>query len=529
MTSPFVWTDEQVRSALAVDPIEDCGHTFTGISTDSRTTREGNLFVALCGDNFDGHDYVSDALGRGALGAVVGHPVEADGACVYPVEDTLQALGQLAGHRRRRLDAVVIGITGSSGKTGTKDLTRAAIEGSRRVHATPGNLNNRIGLPLTLLDAPDDAEVVVLEMGTNEPGEIAALTRIAEPQIGIVTTVSETHVEKLGSLEGVVEEKLDLLRGLPDYGKAVVGDEPPILSQHAGAIRGDVLVVGFGTGAGAHDDTRADADDATRPGAYDATGAGVDDAGARAEYRPGNASMDEHGCWSFIWRGERVQLRVPGRHSVQNALLALTVAELLDVPAAEAARGVGRVEAGSMRGEIRKVGGLTLIVDCYNANPQSLRAALNLLVDIEPGRTKVAVLGSMLELGARSDELHAGLLDEASALALDLLVATGNFARAAEHVRAAGSDRTVTNTRSAGSTRAPASGLDAPRDAGSSGPPLILSVSDPLEAYQELRERLAGDEVVLLKASRGVAMEQLIPLLENDFGESASSFGEVEA
>ena len=219
VTPSFVWTDDQVRTALHVVPQEDCSLIFTGISTDSRTTREGSLFVALYGDNFDGHDFVSDALGRGARGAVVARPIEADGACVYPVEDTLLALGQLAGHRRSRLDAVVVGITGSSGKTATKEMTRAAIEGSRRVHATPENLNNRIGLPLTLLDAPDDAEVVVLEMGTNEPGEIAALTRIAEPRIGIVTTVSESHIEKLESLEGVLDEKLDLLRGLSDDGQ----------------------------------------------------------------------------------------------------------------------------------------------------------------------------------------------------------------------------------------------------------------------------------------------------------------------
>ncbi len=489
MNPPFEWTDEQVRTALQVEPHDDCGLTFTGISTDSRTTREGDLFVALCGDNFDGHDYVSDALGQGARGAVVARSVEADGACVYSVEDTLLALGQLALHRRRQLDAVVVGITGSSGKTGTKDLTRAAIEGSRRVHATPGNLNNRVGLPLTLLDAPDDAEVVVLEMGTNEPGEIAELTRIAEPQIGIVTTVSETHIEKLESLEGVLAEKLDLLRGLPDDGTAIVGEEPAILSEYASSIPRDVLVVGLGT--------RAD-----------------------AEYRPENPSVDKQGCWSFVWRGEPVQLRVPGRHSVQNALLALTVAELLDVPAAEAAAGVGRVEAGDMRGEIRRIGGLTLIVDCYNANPQSVRAALDLLVDFEPGRTKVAVLGSMLELGARSEELHTVLLDEASTLGLDLIVATGDFARAA------------TQSQAQPQTQAQPQAQPQPqaRSGESAGAgPTILSAVDPLEAYEELRGRLAGDEVLLMKASRGVALERLIPLFESDFGGSNQASGELEA
>jgi UDP-N-acetylmuramoyl-tripeptide--D-alanyl-D-alanine ligase len=469
VTAPFEWTDEQVTTALAVEPLEKCGVTFTGISTDSRTTREGNLFVALSGENFDGHDYVSAALDRGAWGAVVARPVEADGVCVYPVEDTLLALGRLAGHRRGRLNAVVVAITGSSGKTGTKDLTRAALDGSLRVHATPGNLNNRIGLPLTLLDAPGDTEVVVLEMGTNERGEIAALTQIARPKVGVVTTVSEAHVEKLESLEGVLEEKLALLRGLPADGVAVVGDEPAILVARAGRIRDDVLVVGFGTDAG-------------------------------VDFRPEDASMDEGGCWSFGWRGERVRLRAPGRHSVQNALLALTVAELLDVPVSEAARGVGRVEAGSMRGEIKHVGGLTLIIDCYNANPQSLRAALDLLVDIEPGRTKVAVLGSMLELGGRSEALHEVLLDEASALGLDLVVATGHFARLVSHAPVVSGPAASTASE-------------------------VLSVADPIDAYEELRNRLAGDEVVLMKASRGVAMERLIPLFERDFRGSGPSSG----
>ena len=487
MNPPFVWTDEQVRLALDVAPQEDCGLVFTGVSTDSRTVGEGDLFVALCGDNFDGHDYVSDAVGRGARGAVVTRSVEANGACVYPVEDTLLALGQLASYRRRHLGAVVVGITGSSGKTGTKELTRAALEGSLRVHATPKNLNNRIGLPMTLLDAPEDAEVVVLEMGTNEPGEIAALTWIAQPQIGVVTTISETHIEKLESLAGVLEEKLDLLRGLQGDGKAVVGDEPTILGEEAGRIRQDVLVVGLGTGAD-------------------------------PAYRAEDPSMDEDGCWSFVWRGEPVHLRVPGRHSLHNALLALTVAELLDVPAAEATRGVGRVEAGSMRGEIKRIGGLTLIVDCYNANPQSVRAALDLLVDIEPGRPKVALLGSMLELGARSEELHTALLDEASTLGLDLLVATGDFARAADGAVGGASAGAV------GGDAAGAVGKAAARSRSA-----ILSVPDPIEAYEELRRRLAGDEVLLMKASRSVALERLIPLFENDFGASAPGSVKVEA
>lgn len=467
MMERFEWTDGRVSAALEISPAEVSSTRFRGVTTDSRAAREGDLFVALRGDHFDGHDYVADALDRGALGAVVSRAVFGVGDTrLYPVDDTLVALGRLARHRRTHLDAAVVGITGSSGKTGTKDLTQAAIEGSRRLHATRGNLNNRIGLPLTLLDAPDDAEVVILEMGSNEPGEIRALTEIAAPGIGVVTTVSETHIEKLASLDGVLQEKLDLLRGLSGDGAAVVGDEPPVLPAEAARVKASVRVVGWSE--------RAD-----------------------ASLRPEDAEVDEQGRWSFRWRGEPVRLRTPGRHTVQNALLALTVAELLDVPAAHAAQGVSSVEPSAMRGEIRRLGRLTLVLDCYNANPQSTAAALDLLATMEPGREKVAILGTMLELGARGPELHGALLERAMELEIDLVVATGDFARVAAN-------------------RAPGGSL--------------LAVADPLLAYEALRERLDGNEVVLLKASRGVALERLIPRFEADFGEpGVDSDGTVEA
>ena len=176
--SLFHWTDAEVRVALDLTPRpENDDLAFEGISTDSRTVGEGDLFVALTGESFDGHDFVADAIARGARGAVVSRQTTGiEGTQMYPVEDTLTALGDLAHHRGSFLDARVVGITGSSGKTTTKDLTRGALSSTYRVHATEGNLNNRIGLPLTLLAAPDEAQVLVLEMGTNEPGEIRALT-----------------------------------------------------------------------------------------------------------------------------------------------------------------------------------------------------------------------------------------------------------------------------------------------------------------------------------------------------------------
>jgi UDP-N-acetylmuramoyl-tripeptide--D-alanyl-D-alanine ligase len=455
----FRWTDAEVSGALGL-PLQGSGRypEYGRISTDSRSVEPGDLFLALSGERFDGHDFLSNAFSQGATGAVVSRPVEApEGTGLYKVPDTLVALGALANHRRKTLSATVVGITGSSGKTSTKELLGAVLEGSFRTHATPGNLNNRIGLPLTLLSASDEAEVLVLEMGTNEPGEIRALTAIAEPGIGAITTVSETHLEKLGSLEGVMEEKLDLFRGLPEDGIALVGDEPPILSEAARLVSPTVRVTGWSQRA-------------------------------EVQHRPEAAAVAGNGCYQFQWRGEPVVLRMPGRHAVQNALLALAISEALGVPEVEAANRIGTVESGGMRSEVRTLGDFTLLVDCYNANPQSLKAALDLLVKIEAAGPRIAVLGSMLELGDRSEALHRAALEDAMSYPLDLVLATGLFAEVASDLQP---------------------GPDGPE----------LRIAEELDRAEELLlDSLEGREVVLLKASRGVAMEKLIPSLERHFG-----------
>lgn len=457
MTIP--WTLPEIRQALGAAP-RDTGPEagFLRVWTDSRTIQAGDLFVALVGERFDGHDFVEEAIQKGAAGIVASRGLETGGrAWVFVVQDTLRALGELAHHRRRHLRARVVGITGSSGKTGTKDFLRTALEGSLRAHVTRANLNNRIGLPLTLLETPAEAEAVVLEMGTNEPGEIRALTRVASPDIGVITTVSETHLEKLGSLEGVLEEKLDLLRGLPEDGQAVVGDDPPLLAGRARNVASDLLVTGWGPDVS-------------------------------PENRPEDAEPMASGCYRFRWRGETVELQVPGRHAVYNALLALAVADLLGVRPEAAARGVGRARAGEMRSEVRSLGDLTLLVDCYNANPQSLRAALDLLTALAPAGRRVAVLGSMLELGERTRSLHRQGLEEALSMPLDLIVALGGFAEAA-------------------------SAVERPQEA-----PELRTAADLQEATAILLDVLDGTEVLLLKASRGVALERLLPVLEDRFG-----------
>lgn len=452
----FAWSDSEVRRALGLrTALAEAGVEFTGVSTDSRTTSEGDLYVALVGDRFDGHDFVTDAIAKGARGAVVSRPAAGDPETrLYPVEDTLEALGALAHHRRKSIDTPVVAITGSSGKTTTKELTAAALSGSLKVHATAGNLNNRIGMPLTLLATPTDAEAVVLELGTNEPGEIRTLAQIARPDVAVITTVGESHLEKLGSLEGVLDEKLDILRHLQEGGRCIVGDEPEVLGERARALCPRVRVVGWSA--------RADESD-----------------------QPAHADVDMFGNYAFEWRGYRVTLPMPGRHAVSNALIALAIADAVGVPAREAAAALASVELSGMRGELRRIGDLTVIVDCYNANPQSVVAALDVLQEQGGAARRVAVLGSMLELGEASDTLHQRVLADAISRPIDLVVVTGAFEAAAQALELS-DDR-------------------------------LLYGETWEEAWPEVRARLDGGEVVLLKASRGVAMEGLLPLMETAF------------
>jgi UDP-N-acetylmuramoyl-tripeptide--D-alanyl-D-alanine ligase len=465
MSIHFAWTDAEVRRALglpAEPALEDV--EYSGVCTDSRQVQQGELYVALRGERFDGHDFVTHALSAGARGAVVSTaPDPSLRGVFYLVEDTLVALGRLASYRRQALPARVVGITGSAGKTGTKDLTAAALASTLRVHATRGNLNNRVGVPLTLLSAPVDTQVVVAEMGTNLPGEIALLTEMARPEVGVVTTVGEGHLEGLGSVEGVMREKLSLLEGLTGEQQGVVGDVPPELPAEARRVLPSVRVAGWSE--------RAD-----------------------AELRPVEPVRDEKGVYSFGWKGQKVSLGVPGRHAVSNALLALAVAEALGVEHAAAVQGLTTVRPGDKRGQTVALRDLVLIVDCYNANPQSVLAAADLLADTAAPR-RVAFLGSMLELGENSASIHARVLTDVLARSFDVVVATGAFAPAARSLEVGGFTTE------------------------------LLIADEPDAGYDLLCPRLAGNEAVLLKASRGVALERLLPRFEAHFGHTPPAGG----
>ncbi|MGH7457886.1 MAG: UDP-N-acetylmuramoyl-tripeptide--D-alanyl-D-alanine ligase [Longimicrobiaceae bacterium] len=456
--SGFRWSDREVRRGLGLEPAPDSEDVvYAGVSTDSRKIGPGDLFVALVGERFDAHDFLAAAAGMGATGAVVAGEPEPwpEGLRRYLVEDTLLALGRLAQHRRRALGAAVVGVAGSNGKTTTKDLLRAALGEGMRAHATEDNLNNRVGVPLTLLAAPQEARVVVVEVGTNQPGEVAMLADIVEPDLGVVTSIGEEHLEKLGNLEGVLEEELCLLPAVRGKGRVFLADEPPELAVRATRLVGPERVRTAGVSEG-------------------------------ADLRPeGEVRIEPDGSTRWHWRGAEVRLPLPGRHNVRNALLALGVAEELGVPALEAAGGIATTPRLKLRGEWLRVGGIRVLADCYNANPPSVIAALDLLASLPVEGDKVAVLGTMLELGENAEPLHRSVAERATAWlgkGIDRLVATGLFADAFQGL---GDER-------------------------------VVRERDPVAAYRAAASGFQGDETVLLKASRGERLERWIDLLKGD-------------
>jgi UDP-N-acetylmuramoyl-tripeptide--D-alanyl-D-alanine ligase len=443
------WTSGRVADALGVRTPENL--TFSGIATDTRQLRPGTLFVALKGDRFDAHDFLAAAQAQGAAAAVVRRGTPAvDGLPFVEVADTLGALGLLARARRRLLPpgSPVVAVTGSSGKTSTKEMIRVVLDTTYRVHATEGNLNNLVGVPLTILGAPDDVDALVVEAGASVPGEIARLRDIIEPTIAVITNVGYAHVEGFGSLAGVLREKLALVEG-GGTRLAVVGTDPPELAVEA---RRRVPTVVAGTAPD-------------------------------AEVRPDAADLDDAGHPRIRWRGHAVTLPVVGFHHIENAMLALAVAREGGADPARAVAALAQVRIPAGRGGVLELDGLTVIDDTYNANPASLRWAVKFAhwLAARRGRPLAVVVGSMLELGPDSGRLHAAAAAEIAALRPPpvLVAAVGAFAPAFEPYRDALAGR-------------------------------LLTAADAEALGPKLRAALAGNEIVLLKASRGVALERVL-------------------
>jgi UDP-N-acetylmuramoyl-tripeptide--D-alanyl-D-alanine ligase len=366
----------------------------------------------------------------------------------FEVDDTLVALGRLARKRRRQVDGPVVAVTGTNGKTATKEMLARALGTRWNVHATVANLNNRIGVPQTILAAPDDTEAFVVEAGANEIGEIGHLRDIIEPSVAVVTNVSAGHLAGFGSLEAVLAEKVSLVHDCP---VAVVGTHPPDLAAEARRHARRVVTAGGDAGA---------------------------------DIAPDAWTAGDDGRVTLTVRGERLTLPVVGRHHLDNAMVAVAVAGELQLDMPQVARALEQVRLPGGRCEVLRRGGLVILNDTYNANPESLKASLETAADLRAGRPFVAVVGTMLELGDDSSRLHRETA--AAILRKDpkLVGATGEFIDAFK-----------------------ALGVPADR---------LVTSRDVEELGSVLRDRLDGDELVLVKASRGMRLERLIPLLRRE-------------
>ena len=409
------WTIPEVLDATEGRLLRgDAEKPVQGISIDSRNLRPGEAFVAIRGDRFDGHQFLLDAVHRGASCLVVSQPpMLSNGASSIPtilVDDTKEALGDLACFHRRRFDIPVVAITGSCGKTTTKELIAHLLGGPDRVLKNPGTQNNHIGLPLALLGLTDRHDVAVVEMGSNHPGEIAYLASIAQPTVGVITNVGPAHLEFFGSLVEVLHEKLSLLEELSSNGTAVLpGDQLDVCLEAPNYLHPIARMVYFGT------TERCD----------------IQALDFRRVDTPNDRRVVKTGEGTSMRLRDRVQeFVVPliGHHNMENALAALTCAWVLGVPLETArARLATFPPLMPMRSEVVRCNGVTILNDCYNANPLSVARALEMLRDIGAMR-RVAIVGDMLELGPYAPAAHEAIGRLATQLGIDQVIAVGEYA-----------------------------------------------------------------------------------------------------
>ena len=404
----MILTIEEVLKATGGKLLQGKGNAFfQGISTDSRTVAEGELFVALKGPRFDGHHYAVEALAKKAGGVLIEEDQVGDirwngyrSRAVIAVKDTLYALGDMARDWRRKYGTPVVALTGSNGKTTTKEMIAACLETTFPILKTEGNLNNLIGVPLTLLTLTEKERVVVLEMGMNVPGEIRRLTEMVEPDVGLITNIQKVHLEGMGSLERLEEEKGELFRKMRRDGTILVNQDDPRVIELARDYPGQKITFGI-----------------EHPAEVMAK-----------EIRLRGA---EGTSFTLILESEimEIHLRLLGRHFVPNALSAMAVACLFGVEVKEAKEALENFQPFPMRMEVVLLkGGEILINDAYNANPDSVELALETLVEAKRKGRAIAVLGDMLELGEFTKEAHQRIGQKVSELSIDFLLAFGEEA-----------------------------------------------------------------------------------------------------
>ncbi|MDQ6622240.1 MAG: UDP-N-acetylmuramoyl-tripeptide--D-alanyl-D-alanine ligase [Verrucomicrobiota bacterium] len=372
----------------------------TRISTDSRTIQPGDLFVPIRGENFDGQQFVRQTAERGAAGALVEENWRGDvprDFALIRVADTLVGYQNIAAAYRKFLGLKVIGITGSNGKTSTKDFVAAVLGRRFRVSKTEGNFNNHVGLPRTILEAKASDEIGVWEMGMNHPGEIATLARMAAPDAAVITNIGVAHIEFMGSREAIAQEKGALAEAVGAEGTVILNADDPFSETIARRTSAKIIFAGIESGA------------------------------LRAE----NVRQSAEGSEFTILEGAhhcRAKLPVPGLHMVQNAMLAIAAGRAFGVLLEDCAAGLAAASLTKARLQMREIGGVQFLDDSYNANPESMKAALRTLAELETDGRRIAVLGAMGELGAESERGHAEVGEDAAALRIDELITIGEIA-----------------------------------------------------------------------------------------------------
>lgn len=470
-----LFTVEELREVIKATVLAGEGTAWTRrrirrISLDTRSLRPGDLFLALQGDRFDGHDFVATALARGAVGAIVRDSFDISGLAfkrrprraqpfVLSVSDPLSAYQQLAAYHRSRFHIPVVAVTGSNGKTTTKEMVAGVLSHRRKILKTEGNLNNRVGVPQTLLRLNDHHKGAVVEMGVDNLGQTAKLCEIARPTIGIITNIGPDHLEFFGTMEASAQAKAELLDLLPHDGTAVLNADDSY--YHYLAARARCRVVSFGLST-------------------------------KADVRATDVKSDGRNGTIFrlllprTARHTVVHIRVQGEHNVANALAAGAVGSILGLSGGAIALGLSRFRPAAMRSQVRVNQGVKLIIDCYNANPASMKAAVQLLAQTATKRKKIAVLGDMLELGPNAPQMHEEVGGFLARQGIDHLVACGVLGRNL-------------------ATGAKQAGLD---------PSRVIEVPDARAAASAVKTVVKPGDAVLIKASRGMKLELVADALQ---------------
>jgi UDP-N-acetylmuramoyl-tripeptide--D-alanyl-D-alanine ligase len=437
-------------------------NNITGISTDSRTVKPGDCFFAISGENFDGHDFLADVFDKGAVCAVVSKDIPADefpGKVILKVSDTIKALGDLASWYRKDCNFKVVAITGSAGKTTTRQITHHVLSKHFKVFQSPKSFNNFIGLPLTLLGAEPNQEIIIVELGTNHPGEIEYLTRIAVPDIALVTNVYPAHLAGFGSVGKIAEEKLAIAKGLSANGLLIINSDCRVLLDSARRLK-----LAFQKISCFNDD---------------------------ADYYIDNFIMGPLASSVTIDKAI-VDIPLPGRGNVENALAAWAICSNFGITAEQFAEAVKTISPVSMRTEMLKIGSLTVISDCYNANPASMKNALDILANLASSqkRRSVFICGDMAELGDSEQDLHRKLGEQIAKAGVNLLIALGNLAAIA-----------------AESTKKISPGI------------AICSFTSNTDLCNNLRDLVKDSDIILVKGSRVNKLELVVEKLKELFSE----------